>query len=148
MTKQTIAKRSDCPNLDFQAFISMPDKPVNAIQLKQADTIEHPFASNGGFQGIAASWKITYGIRPDGTADIAICQNDVFQSTYEHLGGSRYQKKTNIVTQAARLEAPMDIMTLEGASHAESGDWVLVGADGDLHFCDNDVFVARYKAHE
>ena len=139
-----ITKRSDFPDMVFLPFLSAADKPVTAVQLDEADSVEHPFASDGSFDGVPGSWRITYGRRPDGGSDIAICQNDIFQLTYQHLGGSLYQKKTDIVTEAARLDMPLDIMTSEGPSHGEPGDWVLVGIDDDLHFCDNDIFAARY----
>lgn len=140
-------KRASCPNLVFHPYLSVPDRPVIAVQLEQAESVEHPYASDGRFAAVPGSWRITYGTRSDGNLDIAICQNDVFQLTYDYLGGSKYQKKPTIVTRAARIDVPLDILTTEGPAHGEPGDWLLVGVNDDLHLCDNDTFVARYVLH-
>jgi hypothetical protein len=144
MNNHIVVKRSDVPELVFLSFLSVAGKPVIAVQLDTRDSVEHPFASDGTFQGLAGSWKITYGSRSDGTLDVAICQDDIFRQSYRRLDGGQYQKRTDIVTEATRLDVEMDIMTIEGPSHGNPGDWLLVGTDDDLHFCDHETFTARY----
>lgn len=144
MTYENLTKRSDVSDMTFQAYYSIPNRPVIAVQLTEADAVEHPFASSGSFKGEAGSWRITFGTRPDGSLDVAICQDDIFRFSYQKLANGKYQKRTDIVTEASRLDSAMDIVTIEGPSHGKPGDWLLVGSDGDLHFCDNETFTGRY----
>lgn len=59
MKCRVISKRSDVPGLVFRPFLSVPDKPVIAVQLQEMGNVEHPFASEGAFEGQVGSWKIT-----------------------------------------------------------------------------------------
>jgi hypothetical protein len=106
--------------------------------------VTNPFATDV-YRGKAGDWQITYGVREDGTPDLAICDGEVFDRTYEHIEGDRYQKKAKIEIDAARLEAPLDVTTMEGPAHGEPGDWLLIGVEGEPYFNDDSYFRSRYE---
>ena len=41
-----------------------------------------------------------------------------------------------------------DIETLEGTMHANPGDWILRGVQGEFYPCKPDIFAATYEAVE
>ncbi len=140
--KPTPTPRTELPGLPFQRYRAIP-KPVTAVQLKEREEVPNPFGEGGAFQGEPGAWKITYGQRADGTPDVAVASAEHFAKTYEHVGGDQYQKKVTAEVEAARLEAPLDIVTAEGPAHGEPGDW-LISLEGGAYFNDDEYFRAHY----
>jgi hypothetical protein len=139
-----VTRRTELPPLDFGRFRSV-GVPVQAVQIDAATRVTNAFASDRGFIGKPGDWLVTHGERADGKPDIAIVDLRVFQETYEHLEGDSYRKRP-VVIEAARLTTPLDIITMEGPSHGEPGDWVLTGTSGECYFNADRYFRHRYEA--
>ena len=139
----TTTQRAELGDFPFRRYRAIP-KPVNAVRLTAPEDVANPFGGGGTYHGEPGDWKITYGVRDDGSPDAAICSAEVFDQTYEHLSGDRYRKKVNAEVEAARLEAPLDINTTEGPAHGDAGDWLLLDADGNPYFNDDGYFRAHY----
>lgn len=136
-------QRAELPALPFRRYRAIP-KPVTAVQLSEHEDVPNPHGAGGSFHGEPGAWKIIYGVREDGGQDVAVCAADVFERTYEHLDGDQYQKKIGAGVEAARLEAPLDIVTTEGPAHGEPGDWLLLDANGNPYFNHDEYFSERY----
>ena len=142
-----VTKREELPDLLFRRYRPLA-KIVTAVQLTEAVDLAHPFAAHDTFHGKPGDWKITYGTDASGKDDVAIVEKDVFSIRYEHVEGDRYRKKSSVVIEAAQLENPLNIVTLEGPSHGEPGDWLLIGAEDDPYFNSNAYFSSRYVPAE
>jgi hypothetical protein len=138
-----ITRRKDLPDLPFQPYRAIP-KNVTAVQLTEAEDVPNSFATGDTFHGKPGDWKITYGTNADGSPNAAICAQEIFNKTYEHVEDDQYRKKTATVIDAIQLEAPLDIVTLEGPSHGKPGDWLIIGVEGEPYFTDNAYFQSRY----
>jgi len=138
-----LTRREDLSGLTFAPYRALP-RTVRAVQLAQAEEVTHPFAAGGTFHGEPGAWKVTYGPNPDGSPNRAIVDEEVFARTYEHVAGDQFRKRP-VTVLATRLAGPLDIVTLEGPSHGNPGDWVVVGAGGDCWFNDDDGFRRRYE---
>jgi len=139
----SITKREDLPNLLFRRYRPIP-KVVTTIHL--SGTKDSPGSDTDGqiLYSKPGDWKIFYGADSDGRPVIAICDEDIFRKIYEHIGGDTYRKKSSFFIDAAQLEEPLDIMTLEGASHGEPGDWLLLGIEGEPYFNEDAYFKSSY----
>jgi len=142
----SITRREELPDLPFRRYRKLPN-PVTAVQLTALEDVSNPFAV-GSYHGKPGDWRIVYGTRPDGSIDTAICDGDIFARTYEHLDGDQYRKKATVVIEASQLDTPLDIVTLEGPSHGEPGDWLLLGIDGEPYFNSDAFFTANYLPAE
>ena len=141
-----VTQREELPDLEFRRYRKVP-KPVTAMQLKVPEDVPNRPASEGFYHGEPGVWKVIYGQRPDGSLDTAIIQPDIFAQTYEHLGGDQYRKKA-VVVEAAQLDTPLDIVTLEGPAHGEPGDWLILGVEGEPYFADDDYVKEHYILEE
>ena len=139
----SVTTREELPDLPFRHYHPIP-KIVTAVQLSEAEDIPNPFATDSTFHGEPGDWKITYGTNSDGSFNVAICEQSIFNQTYEHIENDKYRKKTSTVIEAAQLRKPLDIITLEGPSRGESGDWLLIGVGGEPYFNDDVYFKSRY----
>ena len=139
-------RRDELPDLPFGRYRPV-GIPVRAVQLDVAGSARNPFARNGSFLGQGGDWRITYGKQADGEPDTAICDRQVFEETYEHLEGDRYRRRP-IVIEAAQLTASLDIITMEGPSRGEPGDWIVIGARGQSYFNADGYFREHYKPVE
>jgi len=54
-----------------------------------------------------------------------------------------YRKKT--LTKAVRMGVPFKVQTLEGTMEGQAGDWLMVGAHGEMYPCDASVFADTYE---
>lgn len=54
-------------------------------------------------------------------------------------------RKKPIVVEASRIYEPMLVDTLEGTMHAEAGDWIIKGVNGELYPCKDDIFRKTYE---
>lgn len=66
------------------------------------------------------------------TRDHAVVQGDIFERTYEPLGGGLYRKRDDIELRYFTLDRPALIETLEGEREAQPGDWIMQGVAGEL----------------
>ena len=55
-----------------------------------------------------------------------------------------YRKKPVLVT-AYQTDKEMDILTLEGTMHANVGDWIITGVNGEQYPCKPDIFEKTYE---
>ena len=138
-----VTQRMELPPLPFRKYRAIP-QPVTAVQLQQPEDVPNPFGTEGFYHGEPGDWKICYGQRADGSKDVSICAADIFAQNYEHLGGDQYQKKANVVIEAAKLDSPLDIVTLEGPAHGDAGEWLLLGVKDEPYFTDDAYFCTHY----
>jgi hypothetical protein len=68
---------------------------------------------------------------------------DVFESTYERIGGHRYRRVG--VVLAKRATSRQIIRTLEGDAVAEEGDWIVQGQGGERWPVLADQFEKSYE---
>lgn len=54
-------------------------------------------------------------------------------------------RKRPIVISASRVRERMQIQTREGILWAESGDWLLIGIEGEMYPCADSIFRATYE---
>lgn len=53
--------------------------------------------------------------------------------------------KNRIPISAFQTNKPMDIQTLEGTMHADAGDWILTGIEGEQWPVKEEIFKKTYK---
>ncbi len=56
----------------------------------------------------------------------------------------KFQKKP-IVIEAYQTDVELIINTIEGQMHAEPGDWIITGVQGEEYPCKPDIFEKTYK---
>lgn len=56
----------------------------------------------------------------------------------------KYRKKP-VVIEAYVTEDPVDIETLEGTMHANPGDYIITGVNGEQYPCKPDIFMKTYE---
>lgn len=66
------------------------------------------------------------------TGDHGVVRGDIFQKTYEPLGGGLYRKRTDICLRYFTLNKRVLVETLECLQIAEPGDWIVEGVEGEL----------------
>ena len=54
-------------------------------------------------------------------------------------------RKKPVIIEAYQTDRPMDIETLEGVMHADTGDWIITGVKGEQYPCKPDIFGATYE---
>lgn len=54
-------------------------------------------------------------------------------------------KKKPVIVEAYIAECEMDIQTLEGVMHANVGDWIITGVNGEQYPCKPDIFEKTYE---
>ncbi len=54
-----------------------------------------------------------------------------------------YRKKT--LTKAVQMDQPFSVETLEGTMEGKPGDWLMIGASGEMYPCDAGVFEKTYE---
>lgn len=59
----------------------------------------------------------------------------------------KYIKKP-IPVEAFQTKKPVDIKTNEGVMHANAGDWILTGIDGEKWPVKKDVFEKTYEKYK
>ncbi len=138
----TPTPRAELPDLPFRRYRAVPE-PVTAVQLQEPEDVPNPFGAGGTYHGEPGAWKVTYRERADGTRDVAVVSAEHFAKTYEQMGGDQYRKKVTAEVEAARLSAPLDIVTTEGPAHGEPGDWLIL-LDSGAYFNDDEYFRAHY----
>lgn len=59
----------------------------------------------------------------------------------------KYRKKP-VVVEAYQTDVELDIKTLEGIMHANIGDWIITGVQGEQYPCKPDIFEETYDLIE
>ena len=57
-------------------------------------------------------------------------------------------RKKPVVVDAYQTDREMNIETLEGVMHAEPGDWIITGVNGERYPCKPDIFEKTYEKVE
>ena len=57
-------------------------------------------------------------------------------------------RKKPVIVEAYQTTAELDIDTLEGTMHADIGDWIITGIQGEQYPCKPDIFEATYEPVE
>lgn len=57
---------------------------------------------------------------------------------------NNYRKKP-LVIEAALIQEPMEVDTLEGRMHGSPGDFLIIGIQGEKYFCKPDIFHKTYE---
>ena len=60
---------------------------------------------------------------------------------------AKYRKKP-IIIEAYQTDVELDIETLEGIMHANIGDYIITGVQGEQYLCKPDIFEATYESVE
>lgn len=60
---------------------------------------------------------------------------------------AKYRKKP-VLVEAYRTDVEMDIPTLEGVMHANVGDYIITGVQGEQYPCKPDIFWETYERVE
>lgn len=55
-------------------------------------------------------------------------------------------RKKPVVVDAYQTQKSMYIETLEGIMHAEPGDWIITGVNGEKYPCKPDIFEKTYES--
>ena len=66
----------------------------------------------------------------------------VHGNPWQPAGLHLYRKKT--LTAAVMMIEPFSVETLEGTMEGKAGDWLMVGANGEMYPCDHDIFATTY----
>lgn len=53
--------------------------------------------------------------------------------------------KKYIPVEAYQTDKPMDIQTLEGVMHANTGDWIIIGVEGEMWPVKKEIFEKTYR---
>lgn len=56
--------------------------------------------------------------------------------------------KKPIPVTASQTKEPVDIITLEGTMHANAGDWIITGIDGEQWPVKKEIFEKTYEVIE
>ena len=70
-------------------------------------------------------------------------RDDIFRATHQHVGGKRWRRLGSVLARRAKTGETVD--TLEGASTAPEGSWVVQGDHGDVWAVPGDEFDRRYR---
>lgn len=57
-------------------------------------------------------------------------------------------RKKPVVIEAYQIDVELDIETLEGTMHANIGDWIITGVNGEQYPCKPDIFAKTYESVE
>jgi hypothetical protein len=62
------------------------------------------------------------------------------------IGFASYRKIVPII--AVRVTEPFSVETLEGTMQGKAGDWLIIGAHGEMYPCDDSIFRDTYELVE
>lgn len=100
-------------------------EPVRARRAEADSTVE---TSQGKLHARGgADYIVDYG--PN---DRAVVAHEIFDATYEPLGGGLYRKSSDVVLRYFTLDHACIVETLEGPQRARPGDWIMQGVSGEL----------------
>ena len=64
------------------------------------------------------------------------------------MGNKIKARKKPVVIEAYITDKPVDINTLEGVMHANVGDYIITGVNGEQYPCKPDIFKKTYEIIE
>jgi hypothetical protein len=112
--------------VDLHPIRPKPNQPSVRARLAEADcalsTEQGKLTARGGLDYI-----VTYDLD-----DHAVVSAEIFERTYEPLGGGLYRKRSDIILRYFTLDHPVLVHTLEGDQKAAAGDWIVQGVTGEL----------------
>jgi len=73
--------------------------------------------------------------------------NDEYKKLAKEEIKMKFRKKP-VVIEAYQTDIPLDIETLEGVMHANPGDWIITGVNGEKYPCKPDIFEKTYEPAE
>jgi hypothetical protein len=53
-------------------------------------------------------------------------------------------KKKPITIQCIQIDDPFEVKTMEGTLNGKAGDWLMVGVNGEIYPCDDEIFRKTY----
>ena len=80
-----------------------------------------------------------------GADDRSVVRLDIFERTYEPLGGGLYRKRDDVTLRYFTLDRPAIVETLEGPQEARPGDWIMQGVAGELWPVPADRALEKYQ---
>jgi hypothetical protein len=95
-------------------------------------------SSDHTMQANAGDWEV----QADG--ETWSVRDDIFRTSYEHLGGSQWRRRGNVFARPAQPGETIE--TLEGPTTAAEGDWVVRGSGGEEWPVPAREFAERYTA--
>ena len=81
-----------------------------------------------------------------GRGDHAVVRGDIFERTYEPLGGGLYRKRTDMCCATSRWIAPVHrARRWKARSAPRAGDWIMQGVAGELWPVPRDKALEKYE---
>ena len=62
----------------------------------------------------------------------SVVKRSVFERTYQQRADGQFEKRTNITYRYFTLPDTVVVGTQEGPQHANAGDWIVEGVDGEV----------------
>ena len=56
--------------------------------------------------------------------------------------------KKPIAIKCAQIDEPFIVKTMEGELQGKKGDWLMIGINGEMYPCDNEIFKKTYDIQE
>lgn len=69
----------------------------------------------------------------------------VFKSKDDIAQPLKKAVKKPIPVQCCQIQEDFQIHTLEGVLKGKKGDWLMVGIEGEIYACDNEIFIKTYE---
>lgn len=130
----------DTPPADAE-WRNVRPKPTPAVRARLAEADCEVETGNGRlFARGGEDYIISYGAE-----ERSVVRGDIFERTYEPLGGGLFRKRTDVVFRCFTLKHDATINTLEGPQRAEAGDWVIQGVAGELWPVPRDKALEKYE---
>jgi len=124
--------------IDLHPIRPKPNQPAVRARLAEADcsvsTDQGQLTARGGLDYI-----VTYDLD-----DHAVIGAEIFERTYEALGGGLYRKRSDVILRYFTLDHPVLVHTLEGDQKAAAGDWIVQGVTGELWPVPRDKALRKY----
>jgi hypothetical protein len=118
----------DAPPSDVEWHEVRPKGDQSAVRARLADSDRNVRTEHGVLRARGGmDWIVVHG--PD---EESVVNGEIFQRTYEALGGGLYRKRTDLVLRYFTLDRPAIVGTLEGDQEAAPGDWIMQGVTGEL----------------
>ena len=115
-------------------------QPFTRVGTVTAKHISAPWTwtsrSGHTMQADAGDWRV------EADGETWSVRDDIFQTSYEHVGGNQWQRRGTVLARPAQPDETIE--TLEGSTTAADGDWVVRGTDGEEWPVPAREFAERY----
>jgi hypothetical protein len=135
------ARTISSPPRDVEWREARPRPDNTSVRAWRAEA-DHTIRTNQGV--LRAGGGQDYIIEYD-DGDHAVVRADIFERTYEALGGGLYRKRADIVLRYFTLKRPAAVETLEGVQEAKPGDWIMQGVAGELWPVPREKALEKYE---